>query len=111
MSKKLSIKEFSDSQDAIREYIHSGTGHWGTHKGKVRVMRNGKTVFVDIVSIVSLIETNEFFVEIIWEGKEEKEYYIRYSNTYQYFEYDNGVLKIRCQDRKGNNIVIHIEPL
>ena len=31
MSKKLSFEEYADSQNAIREYIHSGAGHWGTH--------------------------------------------------------------------------------
>ena len=111
MSKELPFEEFADSQNAIREYIHSGAGHWGTHKAEVTVLRDGKTVFKNTVSIVSLIETNESFVEIVWPEKEEKEYYAKYSNTYQNFEYDDGVLKIRCQDRERNNIVILIESL
>ena len=45
MSKELPFEEFADSQNAIREYIHSGAGHWGTHKAEVTVLRDGKTVF------------------------------------------------------------------
>ena len=111
MSKKLSFEEYADSQNAIREYIHSGAGHWGTHKAEVTVLRDGKTVFKNTVSVVSLIETNESFVEVVWPEKEEGEYFGKYSNTYQNFEYDDGVLKIRCQDRERNNIVILIESL
>ena len=80
-AKKLSFEEYADSQNAIREYIHSGAGHWGTHKAEVTVLRDGKTVFKNTVSIVSLIETNESFVEIVRPEKEEKEYYVKYSNN------------------------------
>ena len=111
ISKKLSFEEYADSQNAIREYIHSGAGHWGTHNAEVTVLRDGKTVFKNTVSVVSLIETNESFVEIVWPEKEEKEYYAKYSNNYQNFKYDDRVLEIRCQDREGNNITIQIESL
>ena len=60
---------------------------------------------------MSLIETNESFVEIVRPEKEEKEYYVKYSNNYQNFEYDDGVLKIRCQDREENKITIQIVSL
>lgn len=108
MAKEISFEQFSNSQYAIQDYIHSDKKNWGTHEANVKVLENDILVFEQKLSIVSLIETNESFVEIIWPKNEEKIYYIKYSNKFQVFEYSNNMLEIKCENRSGKDIVIHI---
>ena len=109
MSGRVSFEQFSDSQCAIREYIHFDESHWGTHKGIVKVIQNGDIIFDDELSIVALIDTNESFISIIWTKEWEGTYYVKYSNWYQIFKYHNDILEIKCQNKKGKEIKIHIK--
>lgn len=109
MSEKVEFEQFAESQEAIREYIHNDENHWGTHEATVRVTKANNIVFNEILSVVTLIETNESFVEIIWSKEYEDTYYIKYSNQYQEFKYYSGVLEIRCQNKFNQEIVITIE--
>lgn len=50
MSGKVNIAQFSDLQDAIREYIHSGQTDdekWGKHTDIVKVRKNRMIIFND----------------------------------------------------------------
>jgi hypothetical protein len=111
MSSKVNIAQFSDSQDAIREYIHSGQTDdekWGNHTDIVKVRKNRMIIFNGELDVISLIETNESFVEIIWPKEYEEYFYIKYSNMFQQFEYDSGTLVINCRDRYDEEITIFV---
>ena len=108
MTSKVSFQQFSDSQFAIRDYIHANDEHWGTHKARVKVWQAGRVIFDETISVVALIETNESFVEVIWPDGYENTYYVKYSNQYQVFEYVGGTLDIKCRNKNDDNIIISI---
>ena len=105
------ISQYAESQDAIREYIHSGSTrdeNWGGHIDSVTVIKDGETIFRDKLTVVSVIETNESFVEIIWPQKYEERFWIKYSNRYQWFRFEKGTLSIDCIEKDGEKIMILI---
>jgi len=108
MGKRNTIQQFSDSCHAVKEYIHSDESHWGSHVAKITVVVDNTTIFDQELSIVSLIETNDAFIDIIWPKEMENIYYGKYSSWYQICEYDNGILRIKCKNRKGKDIIICI---
>ncbi len=108
MGKINSIEQFSDSCRAIKEYIHSDEDHWGTHVAKITVIEDDTMIFNQELSIISLIETNDAFIDIMWPKEVENIYYGKYSSWYQMCEYDNGILKIKCKSKKGKDIIIRI---
>lgn len=108
MSRKVPFSQFSDSQSAIREYIHVDAEHWGTHETRVKVWQDSKLIFDETISVATLIETNESFAEVFWPKGFEDTYYVKYSNQYQVFEYSGGTLDIKCQNKNGDDIVISI---
>lgn len=69
MGKRNSSEQFSVSYHAIKEYIHSNESYWGNHVAKIAVMQNNNMIFNEELSIISLIETNDAFVDIIWPKK------------------------------------------
>ncbi|TCL60591.1 hypothetical protein EDD76_102289 [Kineothrix alysoides] len=109
MAKKVSNEQFSTSQYAISDYIHDADEHWGSHEAIVRVMKNGVVVFKQELNVVTLIETNYSFVDILWPKKYESIYYGKYTNEYQVFVYFSGILEIKCTDKKNEEIAITID--
>ena len=108
---EVDIEQFSDSQYAIQKYIHSGQtsdAKWGSHLDTVMVIKNGNTIFKSKLTVISLIETNESFVEIIWPQEKEYLYWGKYSNRFQPFEYDEGTLVIEWKDKNNEKITILI---
>lgn len=111
MLKKDNMDQFVDSQYAIQDYIHSGKTRdekWGSHIDTVMVIKNGETIFKENLTVISLIETNESFVEIIWPSKYEERFWIKYSNRFQTFRYDTGTLIIDWKEKNGDKITILI---
>ena len=60
------------------------------------------------MTVISLIETNESFVEIIWPPKYKERFWIKYSNRFPSFRYDTGTLVIDWEERNGEKITIRI---
>jgi hypothetical protein len=111
MSGKVNFEQFLDSQDAIQKYIHSGQTDdekRGNHTDIVKVIKNGKIIFNGKLEVISLIETNESFVDIYWSKEYEKHFYIKYSNVFNIFEYGSGTLVINCEEKSGEKIIIYV---
>ncbi|MEY8367303.1 hypothetical protein AALA24_00915 [Anaerovoracaceae bacterium 42-11] len=104
MSKKLSADESLKSLRAISDYR---IDNLGSRKKQVVVVKNGKTIFKDVISVIAGDYNIYFKVDIIWEDVEfdyrENGLYGYYSSTYNIITYDNGVLNIY-----SDNIVISI---
>lgn len=108
---EVDIEQFADSQYAIQDYIHSGQTRdekWGSHIDTVMVIKNGETIFKENLTVISLIETNESFVEIIWPPEYEDRFWMKYSNRFQPFEYEAGRLVINWKEKNGDKISIFI---
>lgn len=103
----MDFREKTKSYAAINEYIHSCKQNQFRHNARVIVRCEGKILCNEILEVHASIETNFCFVDIDWDGEEEN-YYVRYTNDYQTFEFNNEVLIISAQDRNGNNIEIEI---
>ena len=104
MSKKLSTEESLKSLRAINDYRINNPG---TVKKRVVVVKNGNTIFNDVISVIAGDYNIYFKVDIIWEEAEfdykENGLYGNYSSTYNVVTYDNSVLAIYSDD-----IVINI---
>lgn len=104
MSKKLSFEESQKSLRAINDYRIDNPGN---RKKRVVVVKNGKTIFNDVISVIAGDYNIYFKVDIIWEDAEfdykENGLYGNYSSTYNVVTYDNSVLNIYSE-----NIVISI---
>lgn len=104
MSKKLSFEESQKSLIAISDYRIDNPGNG---KKRVIVVKSGKTIFNDVISVIAGDYNIYFRVDIIWEDAEfdykENGLYGYYSSTYNVVTYDNGILNIY-----SDNIVISI---
>lgn len=108
---EVDIEQFADSQNAIQEYIYSGLSRdekWGSHVDTVMVIKDGETILKEDLTVISLIETNESFVEIIWPEEYEERFWVKYSNRFQPFEYETGTLIINWKEKNGEKITILI---
>ena len=108
MGKKNDFEEFTDSQDAIRQYMRSKDGNDFIHKARVVVYSRGETKYNSILKVVPSIETNNSVFDIIGDEQFDRNYYTKYTNEYQKFTFINGTLLIKGKDRKGNSIKIDI---
>lgn len=99
MSKKLSTKESQESLGAINDYR---IDHPGNQKKRVVVVKSGKTIFNDVITVIAGDYNIYFKVDIIWEdaGFDYKGngLYGYYSSTYNVATYDNSVLNIYSDD-------------
>ncbi|MDE6209554.1 MAG: hypothetical protein K2M73_07775 [Lachnospiraceae bacterium] len=97
------------SQYAIMDYIHI-EGNYYMHKTKVIVAKDNKIIYDGVVNIAAYIETNESFVDISWDDKEQEKFYQRYNGRYSNtdIEFDNGKLFIHAIDKEDSPICITI---
>lgn len=99
MSEKLSVEESLKSLDAINNYRIDNPGN---QKKRVVVVKRGKTIFNDVVSVIAGDYNIYFKVDIIWEDAgfnyRENGLYGNYSSTYNVVTYDNNVLNIYSDD-------------
>lgn len=95
MSKQLSDEESLKSLRAINEYRIDNPGNI---KKRVVVVKNGKTIFNDVISVIAGDYNIYFKVDIIWEDADfdyrENGLYGYYSSTYNVVTYEKGVLNI-----------------
>lgn len=108
MNTKLGINYFEKSQYAIKDYIDYREGNCYIHEARVIISSNGKTLFNDIIQVEASIDTNNSFVQFVGTGQFERDFYIRYTNEYQKFNFIRGTLLIQAEDRWGNAIEIDI---
>ncbi|HII4496903.1 hypothetical protein EHZ13_01920 [Clostridium perfringens] len=108
MGRKNNFEEFTDSQDAIRQYMRSKEGNNFMHKARVVVYSNGETMYNSILKVIPSIETNNSVFDIIGDEEFERYYYTKYNNEYQKFKFINDILSINGNDRNGNFIEIDI---
>jgi len=94
---------------AINDYINI-EGNYFMHKTKVVVIKNNKVIYDGIINVRAHIETNDSIVDIIWDGKEEKNFYTYYNGKYSNvdIEFDDGKLIIYANDRQSNSICITV---
>lgn len=78
------------------------------HEARVIVSSKGETIYNDIIQVRPSIETNYSFIDIIGNEKYEKDFYTRYTNEYQKFNFIAGTLVIKAEDRWGNSIEIDV---
>lgn len=99
MSKRLPDEDSFKSLNAIKNYRIDNPGK---EKKRVVVVKNGKTLFNDVVSVIAGDYNIYFQVDIIWEDAEfnykENGLYGYYSSTYNVVTYDNNVLNIYSDD-------------
>ncbi len=99
MSKKLSVDESLKSLSAIKDYRIDNPGNG---KKRVVVVKSGKTIFNDVISVIAGDYNIYFKVDIIWEDADfdykENGLYGYYSSTYNVVTYDNSVLNIYSDD-------------
>ena len=97
------------SQYAINDYIHID-GNYYIHETKVIVVKNNRIVYDGLLKVNARIETNDSYVEIIWDDEEDIMFYGRYNGKYHNtdIEFDDGKLVIQAVDRKNNPISITI---
>ena len=104
MSEKLSTEESLKSLSAIKEYRIDNPG---TNEKRVVVLKNGETIFDDVLSVIAGDFNIYFRVDIIWEDAKfdyrGNGLYGYYSSTYNVVTYANTVLNIY-----SDNIVISI---
>lgn len=105
---KVSFDEFTNSQYAIRDYMHYRIENKYIHEARVLVSSRGETKYSGILKVIPRIETNNSFIDIIGDAQFERDYYLRYTNEYQKFVFINGTLLIKCEDRWGDSIEIDI---
>lgn len=108
MGKKVEYNDFVNSQYAISEYIHWQVGNDSLHKARILVFSNDKVKYNNILEVFPRIETNYSFIDIIGDEQFERDYYMEYTNEYQKFDFINGSLLIKAEDRWGNSIEIDI---
>ena len=108
MGKRIEFEEFVDSQYAIRDYMYSKDGNDYMHEARVLVSFRGKIKYNSILKVVPSIETNNSFIDIIGDVQFNRDYYSRYTSEYQKFDFINGTLLIKGEDRWGNPIEIDI---
>lgn len=108
MSKKVSNKRFEASQYAIKDYMWYRKGNDSMHEARVIIYELGSQKLNEIFKVLPRIETNNSFVEIFGDNKFDQNYYTQYTNEYQTFSYNDGILTIDCVDRTGNQIQILI---
>ena len=93
MSKQLSDEESLKSLRAINEYRIDNPGNI---KKRVVVVKNGKTIFNDVISVIAGDYNIYFKVDIIWEDADfdyrENGLFGYYSSTYNVVRFDMGVL-------------------
>lgn len=106
--KRVSFEMFAQSQYAIREYIDNKGGNEYMHEARVLISSKGETKYNRILEVVSKIETNDSFVNIIGDNQFVQDYYETYTNAYQSFSFINNTLLIKGEDRSGNPIEINI---
>ena len=105
---KQSIDVFADSHEAMYNYINSGNNR-GRHTARVIVIKNNRVLFDRELQVITFIGTNESYVEILWPEENESPYYVRYSNVFQVFKFENGCLIIEGENKLKERITITIE--
>ncbi|MGV8979912.1 hypothetical protein [Clostridium sp.] len=100
-----------DSQFAIRDYMHFKDENEYMHEARVLVSSRGKTKYNSILKVVPSIDTNDSFIAIIGDMQFDRDYYNKYTNKYQKFDFINGTLLIKGEDKFGNPIEIDITNL
>lgn len=98
-----------NSQYAINDYINI-KGNYHIHDTKVIVIQNNRIVYDGEIKVHARIETNDAYVDIVWDDEEEEKYYIRYNGKYDNtdIEFDDGKLIIYGINRQGKSICITI---
>ena len=105
MSQKRSNKEFSKSQEALKNFMEAVRDRGD--RADVTVRMNGTIVHEENCRVFERIETNHSYVDIIWEASEN--YHINYKNDYQSFKsYDNILVISKTEDFDQNDIEIEI---
>ena len=105
---EVTLDEFHDSQDAIREYISSNPENQFPHNARVTVKSDGELVYNDIIKAWARIENNYSYAEICWNDEENELYFSKYDNRYQIFKCYGETLVIEATDRNKCKIVISI---
>ncbi len=80
---------FADSHEAMYNYINSGNNR-GRHTARVIVIKNNRVLFNRELQVITFIETNESYAEILWPEENESQYYVRYSNVFQVLNLKTG---------------------
>ena len=98
-----------NSQYAINDYIHI-EGNYYIHETRVIVIQNNKIVYDGELKVNARIETNDSYVEIIWNDDEDLIFYGRYNGKYDNtdIEFDDGKLIIHGINRHEQPISITI---
>jgi len=107
-NKKLRLDDFTDSQDAIRDYMYFNETNCHMHKARVLISSNGKILYNNIIQVIALIDTNNSVVELIGDAQLERDFHPRYTNEYQRFKFIRGTLLIQAEDIWGKGIEIDI---
>lgn len=108
MGKKVKLDVFTDSQHAIRKYMHFKEGNDNMHEARVLISSWGKSQYNGILKVIPRIETNNSFIDIIGDSQFERDYFGKYTNEYQEFSFIRGTLIIKAEDRWGKSIDINI---
>lgn len=99
MSKKLSVEESLKSLRAISNYKIDNPGNVNK---RVIVVKSGKTIFNDVISVIAGDYNIYYKVDIIWEDAgfdyRKNGLYGYYSSTYNVVVYDNDILNIYADD-------------
>lgn len=104
---QLGFESFSDSQEALRQFMENCEGL--ASKASVKVFKNGKVIYHDECDVYHRIETNYSAVNIGWNDENEDFiYYVTYRNDYQVFECHGRTLTIFAEDKKKQKIIIEI---
>lgn len=108
MGKRVDFDKFSDSQNAIHNYMDFKAGNDYMHEARVLVSSRGENKYNNVLKVIPRIETNNSSVDIIGDVQFEQDYYAQYTNEYQEFVFIGGTLLIKGEDRWGNPIEIDI---
>lgn len=69
MGKKVDFDTFSNSQNAISEYMHSKTKNGHMHEARVLISSGGVTKYNRILKIIPKIDTNLHSAAFGWRHK------------------------------------------
>lgn len=111
MGKMLDFKESMDSIRAIQEYIRDDKKREQEHKVKVLIEYPSGEIFTYELLARAKSDSNETVIYLYDEDKNfESDFYMTYNSNYQSIKFHNGILIIKAQDKKGNNIIIKVIP-
>lgn len=97
------------SQYAINDYIHI-PGNYYIHEAKVIVVKNNYVIYDGILKVDARIDTNDSYINIIWDNEDEKRFYMQYNGKYDNTDvsFIDGKLIITAVDKKNEPISITI---